>query len=86
MFRLPLKVVPGASRDRIVGWVGNRLKIAVTAPPERGKANRMVLDLLAKALGLPRSRIRLVSGEASPRKAVEVDAPAGLLGGRLPPR
>lgn len=86
MIRLSLKVVAGASRDRILGWVGDRLKIAVTAPPERGRANRAVLDLLAVTLGLPRSRVRLVSGEASPRKGVEVDAPAELVGERLPAR
>ena len=72
--RLDLKVVPKASRDRISGWVGERLKIQVTAPPERGKANAAVIALLCDLLGLPVSAVRIVSGETSPRKSVEIDA------------
>ncbi|HXX95431.1 MAG TPA: DUF167 domain-containing protein, partial [Planctomycetota bacterium] len=64
--RLSLKVVPKSSRDRIVGWVGDRLKVQVTAPPERGRANQAVLALLAGVLELPASRIRLVAGETGP--------------------
>jgi uncharacterized protein (TIGR00251 family) len=72
--RLDLKVVPKASRDRIVGWVGDRLKIAVTAPPERGKANEAVVELLADTLELPASLVRIVSGLAHSLKTVEIVA------------
>jgi uncharacterized protein (TIGR00251 family) len=82
---LPLKVVPKASRNRVVGWVGERLKVQVTAPPERGKANDAVIELLAETLGLPRARIRIVSGETSPLKTVEIDGDEALLA-RLPAR
>jgi uncharacterized protein (TIGR00251 family) len=71
--RLLLKVIPKASRDRIVGWVGDRLKVAVTAAPERGKANASVTAVLADALELPASRVRIVAGESSPLKTVEID-------------
>jgi len=70
--RLYLKVIPRASKDRVVGWVGDRLKVTVTAPPERGKANEAVTALLAAALDLPASRIRIVSGLASPLKTAEL--------------
>ncbi len=83
--RLLLKVVPKASRARVVGWLGNRLKISVTEPPERGKANAEVVKLLAKALGVEPRRIRLVGGERSPLKTVEIDGGEELLR-RLPPR
>jgi len=83
--KLPLKVVPKASRNRVVGWVGERLKIQVTAPPERGKANDAVVEILAEALGLPSARVRIVAGETSPLKTVEIDGDNSLLG-RLPPR
>ncbi|MFM7075771.1 MAG: DUF167 domain-containing protein, partial [Planctomycetaceae bacterium] len=52
MARLEVKVVPGSSRDQIVGWLGDALKIKVTAPPEKGKANERVVELLAGALGI----------------------------------
>ena len=72
MGRLNIKVVPGASRDQIVGWLGNALKIKVTAPPEKGKANEAVVTLLAKTLGVRRDIIEIVSGHGSPAKTVEI--------------
>ena len=72
---LAIKVVPGASRQRIVGPHGDRLKLAVTAPPEGGKANRAVCELLAGALGLPVRGVAVVAGTASPFKTVRL---AGL--------
>ncbi len=71
--RLRLRVRPGARRDALVGAHGDALKIAVSAPPERGRANQAVLELLARRLDLPASRLRLVSGERSPDKALVVE-------------
>jgi uncharacterized protein (TIGR00251 family) len=85
--RLLLKVVPKSSRDRIVGWVGDRLKVAVRAAPERGRANAAVVAVLAEALELPASRFRIVSGESSPQKTVEIDgADLARVSSRLPGR
>jgi hypothetical protein len=83
--KLQLKVIPKSSRDRVVGWIGDRLKIQVTAAPERGKANDAVIGVLAETLGLSRSRVRIVSGETSPLKTVEIQGDETLLD-RLPPR
>jgi uncharacterized protein (TIGR00251 family) len=71
--KLSVKVIPKSSRNGIVGWMGAVLKVCVTAPPERGKANGAVEELLAKALGLPRKQVWLVSGLKSTRKVVEID-------------
>ena len=71
--RLSLKVAAGSSADGIQGWLGNALKVRVTAAPERGKANTAVLEILAEALGLPRQAIRIVSGHGSSRKIVEIE-------------
>lgn len=85
--RLEIKVIPKASRDRLVGWLGDRLKVAVTAPPERGKANAAVVALLSSVLGLPRSSIRIVAGETIPQKTVEIASPdESTLRSRLPAR
>lgn len=73
--RLKVKVVPGASRDEVAGWQGAALRVRVTAPPERGRANAAVEELLARLLGLPRRRVRVVAGGGSPRKTLEI---AGL--------
>ena len=71
--KLTVKVVPGASRSEIAGWLGQSLKIRVAAPPEDGKANRAVIKLLASALGIPNHQIRLKAGGASPRKTLEIN-------------
>lgn len=70
---LHLKVNPRSSRDRIVGWIGDRLKISVTAPPDRGKANEAVLELLSRTLGIPGSRIRLVAGLSASEKTAALE-------------
>jgi hypothetical protein len=69
--RIALRVTPRASRARIVA-VGECLRAYVTAPPEAGKANDAVQALLARALGLPRTRLRLVRGRGARDKVFEI--------------
>ena len=76
---LPLLVSPGASRDRICGEHGGRVKIAVSAPPESGKANEAVRRCLSRRLRVSRSQIQILSGQHSRQKEVlieRVDRPA----------
>ncbi len=70
--RLRLRVSAGASRSRLLGPHGGALKLSVKAPPERGKANREVLALVAEAFGFAPSDLALVSGETSPDKVVRL--------------
>ena len=68
-----LHVQPKASRNAIVGLHGDRLKVAVQAPPTDGKANKMVQQLLAKTLNIPKSRVQLKSGASSREKTFLID-------------
>lgn len=69
---ITLKVVPGASRDRIVGPLGDALKVQVSAPPEKGRANRAVVALIARALGVGAKHVAVVRGESNARKTIRV--------------
>jgi uncharacterized protein (TIGR00251 family) len=69
---LPVKVVPGASRSRIAGPLGECLKVATSAAPQKGKANAAVASHLAEALGIEPRRVELVSGPTSPRKEFRI--------------
>ena len=68
-----MKVHAGAGRDRIEGWLGDELKVSVSAAPEKGKANAAVLSLLAKHFRVPRANVRIVSGETAREKVIEID-------------
>ena len=68
-----MKVTPGASRDAVVGWLGDAVKVAVREPAERGRANAAVERVLAAALGVSAASVRIAAGGTSPRKTVVVD-------------
>jgi len=71
--KLSLKVIPGASRNEISGWLGDSLKVRVRAPAESGKANAAVIKILASSLGLHQRAVTIISGGASARKLIEID-------------
>lgn len=81
--RLRLRVRPAARKNAVVGPHGGALKVSVTAPAERGKANEAVVELLARELSLPRGSISIVSGESSPDKVVLVRLARDLVAERL---
>ena len=69
---LRLRVTPGSRKARVIGEHGGALKVHVTEPPEKGRANKGVITLLAEALGVPEREIELVSGHASHDKRVAI--------------
>jgi len=79
--RFDVRVQPSAHRKAILGVHDGALKVTVTAPPERGRANAEVEELLAAALGLARGRVSIASGHGSRRKTVHVSgvSPADLM-------
>ena len=68
-----VRVQPRASRNEVVGYVGDTLGVRVTAAPEAGRANRAVVELLAEVLGVSPSRVRIVRGQGSRLKLVRVE-------------
>ena len=72
-YLLRLTVVPGAQRTQVVGLYGDRLKLRLAAPPEKGSANRELIDFLARSLNLPKSSFKLTAGAQSRSKVVAVD-------------
>jgi len=69
---LRVKALSGSNRDEVRGVDGGALKVAVTAPPEKGKANKALLAVLAEFLGVPRRDVAIIHGETSRDKRVEV--------------
>lgn len=83
-----LRVTPGAAADRISGLVedasgARRLKLAVTAPPDRGRANDAVVRLLARACRAPKSSLSVISGRTDRNKVVAIDGDPAALERRL---
>jgi uncharacterized protein YggU (UPF0235/DUF167 family) len=77
MARLPVKLTPGAAVDRIVGWEVDAdgrqvLKAHVRARPVDGEANAALIQLVARALGIPRSSVSLARGGKSRVKMLEI--------------
>ena len=81
---LSVRVTPKASRNAIQGPMptpdGLALKVAVTAPADRGKANAAVTALLAEAFGIAKSSVALVSGAADRRKVFRIGGDPAALG------
>jgi uncharacterized protein (TIGR00251 family) len=73
MATLAIKVVPGARKDEIAVRLGDALKVRVSAPPEKGRANEACARLLAGALRVKSSQIRLVRGRSQSRKVFEIE-------------
>jgi uncharacterized protein len=69
---LDIHVVPRASRAAVGPVVGDRLRVAVTAPPVDGAANAAVIDALAEAFGVRRAAVTILRGETGRRKTVRV--------------
>jgi uncharacterized protein (TIGR00251 family) len=65
---LPVRAQPGARRNEIRGVQDGQLKVCVTQSPERGKANKALIEVLSKSLKLKKSQIELISGETSHQK------------------
>jgi uncharacterized protein (TIGR00251 family) len=67
-----VKIVPGSSRTGVSGLFDGMVKIKVSAPPEKGKANRCLVEFLAKQVGIKKNAVSIISGETNPVKDVRL--------------
>ena len=71
--KIRVKVKPNAKKDEVKQIENDYFEIRVTVVPEKGKANKRVIELLSKYLKVPKSRIKLIRGETSKEKLFEVE-------------
>ncbi len=71
---LRVRVQPKASSNQVLDYTGDTLRLRVTSAPRDGKANAAVIALLAKELGIGKSKISIMRGNASRTKVLRVDA------------
>jgi hypothetical protein len=67
-----VKIIPKSSKNEIIGWEENRLKVKIKEIPEKGKANKELIGFLSKTLKIAKSNIKIVKGETSRIKKVEI--------------
>ena len=67
-----IKLIPRSSRTQIIGKEGDLIKVKVTSPPVDGKANKALIELFAKKLGLPKGNIEIISGKNSRIKSIRI--------------
>ncbi len=70
--RLAVRVQPNSSRNEVVGFQGDLLRVSVTAPAKEGRANKALVELLSDWLGVPRSAVNIVRGYTSRDKTLDV--------------
>jgi uncharacterized protein (TIGR00251 family) len=81
---LPIRAQPGARKTALIGEHGGALKLAVTAPPEDGRANAALIELVRELLGVKRSQVELIGGATSRDKTLLIRGlPADQIAARL---
>jgi len=70
-------VIPRAGKNEVTKISESEYKIKVTAPPEKGKANEKIVELLAYHLAVPKSSVRIIAGKSTRTKLVEIGQTGG---------
>ncbi|MHC4739536.1 MAG: DUF167 domain-containing protein [Planctomycetota bacterium] len=79
-----VKIVPGSSKTSVCGMLDKMVKIKISVPPEKGKANQSLVEFLAKKLGVKRKDVHIISGQTNPVKSMEISGiSAEMLATRL---
>lgn len=69
---LEAKITPNASKNEILRWEENRLVIKIQGIPEKGKVNENLISFLARTLGIAKAQIKIVAGQASRLKKLNI--------------
>lgn len=72
-------IQPGAKQNEIVGRYGDAVKIRLQAPPIEGRANKALIEFLAKKIGIPKSSIKITHGQSSRNKTLSLDCSSDLI-------
>jgi uncharacterized protein (TIGR00251 family) len=70
--RVKIYVKPNSPKNSVEGFYNGRIKIKVCSPPQEGKANKELIDFISKKIGVSKKNIRIVSGEKSNLKEIEI--------------
>ncbi len=71
--RISIRVYPGAARNEVAGFTNGVLRVKVSAPPVKGKANRELIAFLSQLLGMDKDRINIIKGHTARNKIVAID-------------
>ena len=71
--KITVKVIPNAHKNIVEGFQGDVLKVRINAPPEKGKANDVLIELLAEYFSVSKNCIRIISGHTSRLKKIEIE-------------
>jgi uncharacterized protein len=70
--RIYVKVTPRAGKNEVLKISEGEYKVKVTAPPEKGKANEKVVELLAYHLAVPKSSVKIIAGKTARTKIIDI--------------
>lgn len=68
-----VKVIPRSSKEALISWDNKILKVRLTSPPVKGKANQSLIAFLSKILSIPKSQITIKKGESSSQKTLVIE-------------
>lgn len=72
--KLLVQIKPNANKNELLAFLDNKLHIKIAAEPKDGKANKELIDFLSSSFEVPKSAIRLLNGDASRLKRIEINA------------
>jgi uncharacterized protein (TIGR00251 family) len=71
--RISFKITPGAARNEILGLTNDIWRIKIAAPPDKGKANKELIEFLSDILGIKKDRICILKGQTSHNKILTIE-------------